>query len=343
MISLTCIILLGICCMACAEVNPNYTAPQDGEQEPIDRTAFAKGADISWTTQMEHEGIKFRNTNGDETECTALMKQIGMNAIRLRVWVNPAEGWNNKGDVVAKALRARDLGMRLMIDFHYSDTWADPGHQTTPAAWADYDIEQLKQAVADHTTDVLSTLKNYGIDVEWVQVGNETSDGMLWPLGRCSEHPQNYTALSNAGYDAVKAVYPDSKVIVHLHNGNGYDLYSWLFGELKKYNGKYDLVGMSLYPGTEWQDSTHACVENITKVRNAFGCNVMICEVGMPWDDAPTAKAMLSYLITQSKATGYCEGVFYWEPQAPAGYNDGYLLGAFADEKPTEALDAFKE
>lgn len=336
-------LLLGACCMACAEVNPTYTPPQDTAPEPADRTAFAKGADISWTTRMEHEGVLFYNAAGVETECTALMKQIGMNAIRLRVWVDPAEGWNNKGDVVAKALRARDLGLRLMIDFHYSDMWADPASQTTPAAWAAYDIAQLTAAVAAHTTDVLSTLKNYGIDVEWVQVGNETSDGMLWPLGRCSENPQNYAALNDAGYDAVKAVYPEAKVIVHLHNGNGYELYQWLFGELKRYDAKYDLVGMSLYPGTAWQASAAACVENISKVRAAFGCNVMICEVGMPWDDAPTAKAMLSYLLTQSKATGYCDGVFYWEPEAPAGYNGGYLLGAFADGKPTEALDAFKE
>ena len=103
----------------CSEVNPEYTAPETVEPEEIDRTAFAKGADISWVTKMESEGIKFYNAAGEETECTALMKQIGMNSIRLRVWVDPDEGWNGKGDVVAKALRAQKLGMRIMIDFHY--------------------------------------------------------------------------------------------------------------------------------------------------------------------------------------------------------------------------------
>jgi arabinogalactan endo-1,4-beta-galactosidase len=327
----------------CSEVNPEYTAPETVEPEEIDRTAFAKGADISWVTKMESEGIKFYNAAGEETECTALMKQIGMNSIRLRVWVDPEEGWNGKGDVVAKALRAQKLGMRIMIDFHYSDTWADPANQTTPAAWKSYDIEHLKSAVTAHTTDVLQALKTAGVDVEWVQVGNETRDGMLWDLGRATTNPLNYTALNNAGYDAAKAVYPEAKVVVHLDNGNEFWYYERIFGILKKNGGKFDIIGMSLYPSSDWKSATESCIANITKCNQTYGCPVMICEVGMPWDDPENAKAMLSRLITGAKATGCCDGVFYWEPEAPAGYNGGYSLGAFADGKPTAALDAFAE
>ena len=330
----------------CAEVNPEYTAPKKQETPTVDRTAFAKGADISWCTEMESKGIKFYNADGEETECTELMRQIGMNSIRLRVWVNPVEGWNGKGDVIAKALRAQKLGMRLMIDFHYSDTWADPGNQTIPAAWRGYGIEEMKKAVAEHTADVLSGLKDCGVDVEWVQVGNETTDGMLWELGRCTTNPQNYAELTNAGYDAVKSVYPEAKVIVHLDGGQDNWKYRRIFGELKKYGGNYDMIGMSLYPSYDtsgWQGPTNSCIENMKKVSAEYGCRVMICEVGMPWNDAETAKAMLSYFMTEAKGTGVCDGVFYWEPEAPAGYNGGYQLGAFADGKPTVALDAFKD
>lgn len=341
--SISAAMLLGA---GCTEVNPEYTRPEEAEPVEIDRTAFAKGADISWVTQMESEGIKFYNAAGEETECTALMKQIGMNSIRLRVWVNPEAGWNGKGDVIAKALRAQKLGMRIMIDFHYSDTWADPGSQTVPAAWSGYGIEELKTAVAGHTKDVLGALKACGVDVEWVQVGNETRDGMLWELGRSTKNPKNYADLTTAGYNAVKSVYPDAKVIVHLDGGDDYTKYTRIFNLMKTYGGKYDMVGMSLYPSyneSGWEAPAKACIENIKKINSTYGCNVMICEVGMPWDDAATAKAMLSYLLTNAKATGCCDGVFYWEPEAPAGYNGGYALGAFADGKPTAALDPFGE
>src|ERR1700754_3742853 len=115
--------------------NPDVPASPD--------TTFAKGADISWVTEMESGGKKFYNTSGTEQDIFLILKNLGMNTARLRVWVNPANGWNNKADVVAKAVRARNNGIRVMIDFHYSDTWADPGHQTKPVAWTG-DVTALK-------------------------------------------------------------------------------------------------------------------------------------------------------------------------------------------------------
>ena len=137
-------------------------------EKTYDMSGFAKGADVSWLTEMEASGVKFYNQNGKATECMSLLRDLGMNSIRLRVWVNPDGGWNGKDDVVAKAWRAQQLGMRLMIDFHYSDTWADPSKQGVPAAWKNYSFDEMKQAVANHTKDVLSALKERNIDVEWV-------------------------------------------------------------------------------------------------------------------------------------------------------------------------------
>jgi len=307
---------------------------------------FAKGADISWVTQLENDGYTFADATGKPMECTALMKELGMNAIRLRVWVDPADGWNAEADVVEKAKRAHALGMRLMIDFHYSDTWADPGHQTIPAAWTGYDIERMKKAVYDHTTGVLSALKSEGIDVEWVQVGNETTYGMLWEIGRSWTEPANYSALTTAGYNAVKSVYPDAKVIVHLDKGQELDQYTYLLGDILNRNGgKYDIIGMSLYPdANNWKSYSETCIANIKTLYDKYRKPVMICEVGMPWDDADTAYSFLDYLIrnARSRTNGHCLGVFYWEPECPPGFN-GYTKGAFdKNGRPTKAMDAFK-
>ena len=189
-------------------------------------TTFARGADISWCTEMEADGQKFYNADGIETDIFALMKEIGMSAIRLRVWVNPTKygygAWCDKADVIVKAKRAHEQGLDLMIDFHYSDFFADPDRQDTPLEWKDYDLEQLKTAVADHTKDVLQALKDEGIEPKWVQVGNETNGGMMWENGQIDWNKSgkaryaNYVSLSNAGYDAVKEILPDAYVIVHI-------------------------------------------------------------------------------------------------------------------------------
>lgn len=126
-------------------------------------SGFAKGADVSWLTEMEGDGVNFYSASGKKQECLSLLRDLGVNSIRLRVWVNPDGGWCNKNDVVAKAWRAQQLGFRLMIDFHYSDTWADPAHQTVPAAWQGYTFEKMKQAVSSHTTEVLKALKDRGV------------------------------------------------------------------------------------------------------------------------------------------------------------------------------------
>lgn len=312
---------------------------------PTEESTFAKGADVSWVTEMEKAGVKFYNSRGTETECLALMKQLGMNAIRLRVWVNPANGWCNKSDLLVKAIRAKNLCMKVMVDFHYSDVWADPAHQTKPAAWSSLSFADLKTAVANHTNEVLTLLKNNGVSPEWVQVGNETGNGMLWDDGKASVNMAQYAALNNAGYDAVKAVFPNAKVIVHLHNGFDNNLFKWLFNGLKNNGGKWDVIGMSLYPSaTNWQTYNDQCIANANDMITRYGTEVMICEVGMPWDEAATAKLFLTDLITRAKAIANdkCLGLFYWEPQSYNNWN-GYSLGAFdASGKPTVALDAFK-
>lgn len=310
---------------------------------------FWLGADISATTSLEAEGIYSYNVRGERRENTALMKDLGLNAVRLRVWVDPRGGWSGKEDVLTMCRRAKQHDMAIMIDFHYSDWWADPGKQNIPAAWADLDYEGMKQALAAHTEETLQLLKDHDIDVMWVQVGNETRNGFLWPVGH-TDNMEQYAGLTAAGYDAVKRVYPDAIVIVHLDNGYDNDLYNRIFDGLKQYGGKWDMIGMSLYPF--WTQQEHPemdaartlsdCVANVNAVSEKYGCDVMIVETGVEASKPEEGKLFMSALIDamRHETGGRCKGVFYWAPECCHG---GYALGAFADDRPTVIMDAFTE
>jgi arabinogalactan endo-1,4-beta-galactosidase len=333
----------------CKDANPatKSTDSTSTDTTKVD-TVFAKGADVSWVTQMENAGLKFYNAAGTQTECMTLLKSLGMNSVRLRVWVNPTDGWCNSQDVLTKALRAKKLGMHIMIDFHYSDTWADPSHQTKPSDWTSLSFADLKTAVTTHTTSVLNLLKTNNITVSWVQVGNETSDGMLWEDGRASKNMANYAALTTTGYNAVKAVFPKAKVIVHLSSGYDNSLCRWLFDGLSNNGAKWDVIGLSVYPywfttSNDWQACNSQCLANMNDMVSRYGKEVMIVECGMSWDSPTVCKSFLTDLIAKTKSVTNNKGigVLYWEPECYGNWQS-YSLGAFDNSgKPTVALNAF--
>ena len=313
------------------------------------QSAFVKGADLSWATQMEAGNIKFYDSNGTQKDCMQILKDLGMNAIRLRAWVNPSDGWCNTTDVLSKALRAKSLGLKIMIDFHYSDVWADPGHQTKPAAWDSLAFAALGSAMYNYTFHVMDTLKANGIIPQWAQVGNETNDGMLWEDGRASTNMQNFATLVTSGYNAIKAVSDSTKVIVHISNGFDNSLFEWIFDGLKANNAKWDIIGMSLYPSystggaASWSTVNEQCLANMNDMVSRYGKPVMIVEVGMPVGDPATCRSFLTDIIgkTRSVSNNMGLGVFYWEPECFVNWN-GYSLGAFdSTGRPTIALDAF--
>jgi arabinogalactan endo-1,4-beta-galactosidase len=320
-----------------------------GNKTDITVAEFAKGADVGWITEMEAAGVKFYDNNGAQQECMQLLKSKGINSIRLRAWVNPAKGWNNTKDVVVKSKRAKELGMKLMIDFHYSDDWADPGKQPIPKAWTNMTFEEMKNTLYSYTKSVMDTLKLNGITPEWVQIGNETNDGMLWEVGRASKSMTNFAGFTQAGYNAVKEVNSSTQVIVHLSNGYDNGMFRWMFDGLKANGAKWDIIGMSVYPfwapdGVDgWAAVNTKCLINMNDMIARYNTPVMIVEVGMPNDQPDKSKAFLVDLITKTKgiAKGKGLGVFYWEPQCYKKWN-GYALGAFDDNgKPTVAMDAF--
>ena len=321
------------------------------------KTDFVKGADVGFLAGQEARGVKFHDRQGRERECLELLKNdYQMSAIRLRVWVNPRGGMNGKEEVLKMALRAKALGMDVMIDFHYSDSWADPAKQPIPLAWRGHSYEQMKRDLRDHTVDVLSLLKQNGVSPRWVQVGNETANGLLWDEGHIEKHPEQYAGFIRAGYDAVKEVFPDAIVILHLDRGHLRSLYDWNLGIVLQYGGKFDMIGMSLYPYWARQDHPELrpdsiisdCIANIRYVSEKFGCDVMIVETGFEVDEQhpevmEEGRRQLTRVIreAQSDTNGRCRGVFYWEPQCLPG---GYKLGAFnSNAAPTAIMEAFVE
>lgn len=355
-------------CSACG--NHSETDSDTGElpdEGGSSTTVFAKGADISWVSEMKQKGMKFYDASGVETDCFRLMKNLGMNAIRLRVWVNPKDGWNNKEDVVSKAKRAQAEGMDLMIDFHYSDSWADPGQQFKPAAWQGKSLAELKQAIADHTKDVMNALKAAGVTPKWVQVGNEIRPGMLWDEDKALSgafydvyekdvkglnsstnklkypgNQANLAAFVNTGYDAVKSVFPEAIVIVHIDNA--WDDQTWWFDQFLKAGGKMDMIGLSHYPQThetkKWEEMNRLALEHVSQWAAKYKVKVMVAEVGVKRSNA-TSPQVLKEFMNKAKAMEQCAGVFYWEPES-YGWNS-YDMGAFTDEgKPSAIMDAFK-
>lgn len=326
---------------ACAKAsNINSTNTSIVSDTPF----YAKGADIGWLSQMENEGKKFYDATGKQMDCIELLKSKGINAIRLRVWVNPSTIYCGTNDVIAQAKRAQSLGMKIMINFHYSDWWADPGKQNKPAAWKSLNFDALTTTLYTYTKEVVTQLKNNGITPTWIQIGNETNDGMLWEEGRASKSMSNFAALLNAGAKAVRETSPNSKIIVHISNGYDNAMFRWMFDGLKTNKVDYDVIAMSLYPDpNNWQTTTDQCYNNMLDMITRYGKPIMISEVGMDVSKAVACKDFLTAIIKKNKSlpNHMGLGVFYWEPQCHNNWQ-GYNMGAFSnDGKPTIAMDAF--
>ena len=313
------------------------------------KAQFSKGADIGWLQQMEATGYKFYDSTGAQKDCLHILKDKGINTVRLRVWVNPSEdkinGHCSKKEVVAMALRAKERGMRVMIDFHYSDSWADPGKQNKPSAWAGHSFSQLLTDVYNHTFEVLDTLKKSGITPSWVQIGNEITWGMLWPDGSTNNWPQ-LAQLLNKGYDAVKAVDNSIKVIIQLDQGNDNYRFRTFFDNAKNQGVRYDIIGLSYYPywlGSDYTATINDLGNNLNDMVSRYGKEVMVVEVGGDYTKVQNTYNMLVAVIEKVKTVPNSKGlgVIYWEPEGEKSWS-GYQLSCWgADGKPTAALNAF--
>lgn len=328
---------------------------------------LAYGADVGWLSQLENEGYTWQNDKGKTEDVLDILSDHGITSLRLRAYVQPPStfewtkndgtecilGYCDTTGLLYMAERATEKGFDIMVDFHYSDHFADPEYQDVPAQWADADYEELKTYVYDYTYYVMNELAKKGIYPKWVQVGNEINSGILLPYGSSGTNFSQLAGLLCSGYDAVKAVSPESKVVTHLANGQDNAVFRWFFDNfLTTYNGKTDVIGMSYYPywiGSDFTENIDDLVYNLHDMASRYGKEVMVCEVGGNEADASGSYELLQAAIdaVASVPDGKGTGVFYWEPEANSRIlPDGYPLGATEQVsskvlKFTSAIDAF--
>jgi arabinogalactan endo-1,4-beta-galactosidase len=266
-----------------------WTSFDDISLEPGAARLDVLGADVSSLNKSEDFGGVYRDERGRRGDALRILEDHGMSHVRLRVWVDPADGYHDKEEVVAMAKRAKKLGLKTLVDFHYSDRWADPGHQSKPAAWAGYSVDELADAVFDHTYSVCKAMKRHGEAPDMIQIGNELNSGMLWPDGHTWDPPNwdNLATFLQAGSDAVRACSPHTKVVLHLANGNDNGLYRWWFDNITSRLVDFDVIAASYYG--YWHGSLGDLQKNLIDVSQRYDKDVVVAETAYPftlgWED----------------------------------------------------------
>lgn len=306
--------------------------------EDIKILDFYKGVDVSSLPELEKRGTMIYDAQGNACDALALCKQNGVNSIRLRLWNEPwrveeSGGYCDLEHTVAFAKRIKAEGFHFLLNFHYSDFWADPGNQTKPAAWKDLHGDALVQAVYDYTKETLLRLSREGALPDMVQVGNEIRSGMLFPDGEVPNY-KTLAALVNAGIDAVRDVNAKIRVMIHLDQGGRYGyLKEWFDAMFAAGMKSFDVLGLSYYPfwhGT-FRDLQHA----MGALAERYKKPVMLVETAHPWrrtegsfitkeqeeiagfpagiDEQGTVMRLIMNLVASVK-NDMGMGVYYWEP-----------------------------
>ena len=244
-------------------------------------------ADMSFLDQMEDAGAVYTDA-GVAGDALAILQSKGLNGVRLRLFHSPSGIRDGLQDVAPLAQRAQAAGLPWILDFHYSDTWADPGHQTKPAAWDTLGFESLVDSVGAYTERVLTTLDGQGLRPAVVQLGNEITTGMLWDDGRVGgsfDVPTQWQKLAdllNSGADAVRTVLgTNAKIMIHIDRGGDKAGARWFFDSLSPHSVDFDLIGLSFYPW--WHGTLEDLTETIDAVVEAYNKPVLIAEIGYPW------------------------------------------------------------
>jgi arabinogalactan endo-1,4-beta-galactosidase len=256
---------------------------------------FFLGGDISALPDMEKFGAVYRD-HGKAGDCITILRDHGCNLFRVRLFVNPThdfdKSWGATQDlprVLELARRIKTSGAKFSLAIHYSDTWADPKNQTKPEQWKDLPIDALQQKVADYTVEVMRAMKTNGTVPDIVEVGNETTHGMLWPDGKLDGKTneekdrqwEKFARLLKAGVKAVRSqsTVDQTRVLIHIDGGGKAGVPRWYFDRLKKYNVDYDIIGLSFYP--IWNDSLDELKTNL-KSLSSLGKDVLIIETAYP-------------------------------------------------------------
>lgn len=311
------------------------------------------GIDASTYLEELQHGAKYYDGNREIDPLDAFI-QNGVDHMRIRVWNDPKSpdgepylaGTCDIDNYVRLGKLAKEKGYKLLMDFHYSDFWADPGKQFIPKAWANYGIDELTDAVYAFTKECLETAVREGVTPTLIQVGNEITNGILWPIGKLEVNGErgnydNFCRLIDAGCRACREITPDAKIILHLERSNDKAVYQEFFTEMANHGIDYDIIGASYYP--YWHGTPEKLMENLNACKH-FGKEIMIVELGYGFTDkgyslggkeirlvvdeerskipgvtdvytiTPEGQASYIKFIIDSVRENGIDGLFYWEP-----------------------------
>ena len=296
---------------------------------PVHAAEYAVGADLSFLKQAEDQGKVFKD-GGIAKPGLTIFKDHGYNWIRLRLFHTPTELPNNLPYTIALAQSAKKLGFRFLLDYHYSDTWADPAKQFTPKAWEGMSHAQLVAAVYEYTKQTIAAFRDAGVLPDMVQIGNEVINGMMWPDGRLPENWSNFADLVKAGIAGVEAGKGNAtrpQIMIHIDRGGDKVRTREFFDKLDSYHVHFDVIGQSYYPW--WQGSLNDLRENMIFMAKEYKKDIMVVEAAYNWKPAEyqqqpgpfpeSPEGQKQFLeevnrIVQETPDGLGKGVFWWEP-----------------------------
>jgi arabinogalactan endo-1,4-beta-galactosidase len=315
---------------------------------PIYAADYAIGADLSFLKQAEEGGTVFKD-NGQAKPGLQIFSDHGYNWIRLRLFHTPTRLPNNLDYTIALAKEAKKLGFKFLLNYHYSDTWADPGKQFIPKAWDGKSHAELVQAVFEYTRDTIIAFRDAGVLPDMVQPGNEIINGMLWPDGKLPDNWDNFAELMKAGINGVDAGRGNAqrpKIMVHIDRGGDKKRTKAFFDKWNSYGVDYDVIGQSYYPW--WHGSLLDLRENLIFMANEYQKDIILVEVAYNWrpteyKDKPapfpeTPEGQRQFLdevhrLVLSTPNNRGKGIFWWEPAVAGGLgrrgmfdNDGNAL-----------------
>jgi arabinogalactan endo-1,4-beta-galactosidase len=297
---------------------------------------YAIGADVSFLPKCEQDGVVFKE-GGQPKDVLAMLREHHYNWVRLRLFVDPAASKdrlpNDLPYTLSLAKRARGMGFHVLLDLHYSDSWADPAKQTTPVAWSKLKHKELVEQVRTYTRDVIAALAREGAMPEMVQVGNEITQGMLWPDGKLPDNWDNLADLLRAGIagiDAGRGTHARPRIMIHIERSGDLDAAEWYVDALIAHHVPFDILGLSYYPF--WHGSVARMRENLHDLALRYRHPIIVVETATNWKPAAesankkidfpeTPEGQRDHLMAVDAAVraipnGLGWGVFWWEPAA---------------------------
>ncbi|MES1185605.1 MAG: glycosyl hydrolase 53 family protein [Myxococcales bacterium] len=340
-------LLLGVAAslLACSGSSADVVADEGNLSSTSEALTMSMlGADVSTVQRALDLGAAYYDASNVKRDPVDILKGAGVNYVRLRIWNNPASGYNNKAKVLAYAKIVKAKGLKLLIDFHYSDTWADPNAQNKPAAWNGHTLSQLQTDVYNYTYDVCNSLKAQGTTPDAVQIGNEINTGLLWNEGKVTNNSfANLASLLKSGYNAAKAVNAGTQVFIHTADANSMTNARWFYDGIKNQGVSWDVTAFSYY--CFWHGSLSNMSSVVADAKSRYGKPVVIVETAYPFTasnadgtgnsvsgnepcagyPATWAGQAAEFKAVQDAArSGGASGVFYWEPTWYAVSGNGW-------------------